>query len=61
MKQAHWTVTLLLAATGCLDPNEPGNLVPKTVAQDPGQPHIAVNGTLLHAEAYYTLNFIPKK
>src|SRR5688572_3886103 len=32
--------------------NEPGNLVPKTVDQDLSLPAIAVNGTLLHAEAF---------
>ncbi len=32
--------------------NEPGNLVPKTVDQDPGLPSIFVNGVLLHSEAF---------
>lgn len=32
--------------------NEPGNLVPKTVDQDPGLPSISVNGALLHSEAF---------
>ncbi|MBL7924689.1 MAG: alpha/beta hydrolase [Bacteroidia bacterium] len=32
--------------------DEPGNLVPKTVDQDPGLPSIRVNGALLHAEAF---------
>src|SRR5688572_21844331 len=41
-----------LALVGCLDPNEPGNLVPKTVQEDPALPRIEVNGTLLHAEMY---------
>lgn len=31
---------------------EPGNLVPKTVDQDPNVPSISVNGTLLHSEAF---------
>ena len=31
---------------------EPGNLVPKTVDQDPGLPSIIVNGAQLHAEAF---------
>ena len=44
---------LLLAFTmGCLDPGQPGNLVPKTVVEDPTLPRIEVNGTLLHAEAF---------
>lgn len=34
------------------DYNEPGNLVPKTVDEDPNLPQINVNGTLLHAETY---------
>ncbi|MFT3912422.1 MAG: alpha/beta hydrolase [Ferruginibacter sp.] len=40
--------------TGCqkYDPNEPGNLVPKTVDEDPGLPSILVNGTQLHAETF---------
>lgn len=32
--------------------NDPGNLVPKTVDQDPGLPSILVNGVLLHSEAF---------
>ena len=32
--------------------NEPGNLVPQTVDQDPGLPSITVNGAKLHSEAY---------
>ena len=41
--------------TGCekeLTLKQPGNLVPKTVTQDPSLPSIAVNGTTLHAETY---------
>ena len=37
---------------GELNPNQPGNLVPLTVDQDPALPSIAVNGTQLHAEAF---------
>ena len=37
---------------GEFDPNQPGNLVPLTVDQDPSLPSIAVNGTQLHAEAF---------
>jgi len=48
---------VLLAAhtlTGCdlLGAEDPGNLVPRTVDEDPGLPSIEVNGTLLHAETY---------
>lgn len=32
--------------------HEPGNLVPKTVVEDPQLPSIAVNGTVLHAESF---------
>lgn len=32
--------------------NEPGNLVPRTVDQDPSLPSITVNGAMLHAEAF---------
>lgn len=47
----------LLAALGltlgaCLDPDDPGNLVPKTVDQDPSLPQIEINGAKLHAEAF---------
>lgn len=35
-----------------LDITEPGNLVPKTVDQDPSLPSIPVNNTLLHAETF---------
>src|SRR5512138_3163429 len=46
-------LALLTLATGaCLDPSTPGNLVPKTVEDDPTLPRIEVNGTILHAEAF---------
>ena len=32
--------------------NEPGNLVPRTVDQDPSLPSITVNGAMLHSEAF---------
>ena len=35
-----------------MDPDAPGNLVPKTVEEDPSLPRIEVNGTTLHAEAF---------
>src|SRR5690606_35404416 len=34
------------------DVHGPGNLVPKTVTEDPGLPAISVNGTSLHAETF---------
>jgi proline iminopeptidase len=46
-------LTLLpVVLAGCLDPNDPGNLVPKTVDQDPTLPRIDVAGALMHAEAF---------
>jgi proline iminopeptidase len=41
---------LLLAA--CHDAEDPGNLVPKTVAEDPSLPAIEIPGTRLHSEAF---------
>jgi proline iminopeptidase len=35
-----------------MDPDDPGNLVPATVDEDPSLPRIEVNGTMLHAEAF---------
>jgi len=43
---------VLLPVTGCLDPDEPGNLVPKTVVEDSTLPRIEVAGALMHAEAF---------
>jgi proline iminopeptidase len=48
-------VILSVALSGCKKErvyNEPGNLVPKTVDEDPGLPSIFVNGTQLHSEAF---------
>jgi proline iminopeptidase len=42
----------LALGVGCLDPGEPGNLVPRTVTEDPTLPQIQINGTRLHAEAF---------
>jgi len=52
MKLAHVALLSLLAAAGCLDPSEAGNLVPKTVEEDPALPAIEINGARLHAETY---------
>jgi len=41
-----------LALAGCLDPGDPGNLVPKTVVEDDSLPRIEVAGALLHAESF---------
>lgn len=42
----------LAACADLMDPEEPGNLVMPTVAEEPSLPRIAVGGTLLHAEAF---------
>lgn len=42
----------LALGPSCLDPGESGNLVPRTVTEDPTLPQIEVNGTHLHAEAF---------
>lgn len=44
--------TLLLSCGELLKPDTPGLLVPKTADQDATIPSIAVNHTLLHAEAF---------
>lgn len=43
---------LLFACNEGLQIDEPGNLVPKTVDQDPSLPSITANGALLHSEAF---------
>lgn len=42
----------LLVAAGCepLSPSDPGNLVPRTVAEDPSLPAIDMNGSRFHLE-----------
>lgn len=47
-----FVLALTLPLSGCLCASEPGNLVPKTVTEDPALPAIEVNGTRLHAEAF---------
>jgi proline iminopeptidase len=43
---------LAVCAAACLDPDSPGNLVRKTVTEDPSLPRLQVNGTVLHAESF---------
>jgi proline iminopeptidase len=43
---------LSLMLAGCLDPSAPGNLVPKTAAEDPTLPRIEIAGAFFHAEAF---------
>ncbi len=45
-------VTVFFSCTKDRKINEPGNLVPKTVDQDPSLPSISVNGALLHSESF---------
>jgi proline iminopeptidase len=55
-KVFFWAVAITsILLVGCkkdMDIHQPGNLVPKTVEQDPTLPAIAVNGTLLHAQTF---------
>lgn len=43
---------LALGACDPMNPTEPGNLVPKTVAEDASLPAITINGTRLHAQTF---------
>jgi proline iminopeptidase len=45
-------VAATFSSCDILDPNEHGQLVPKTVDEDPSLPSISVNGTMLHAETF---------
>lgn len=64
IKQLIYFITFLwasIALFGCeenevFDMDEPGNLVPKTVAEDPLLPRIEINGTTLHAETFGDIN-----
>ena len=47
-----WLTLILCASCEIYDISAPGNLVPKTVAEDLSLPAITVNGTRLHAEAF---------
>lgn len=44
--------TMFISCEKELDIHVSGNLVPKTVVEDPGLPSLEINGTLLHAETY---------
>ena len=46
MKTPLLIFAALALGAGCLDPGDPGNLVPRTVMEDPTLPQIQVNGTL---------------
>ena len=47
-----FTIFSFAACDKELNVNEPGNLVPKTVMEDPSLPAISVNNTRLHAETF---------
>jgi proline iminopeptidase len=46
----------LALGAGCLNPDDPGNLVPKTVTEDLTLPQVYINGAHLHAEAFGDAN-----
>jgi proline iminopeptidase len=52
MRFDKWMAVVALAIGGCdtMDPGEPGNLVPKTVAEDRSLPAIELNGSRFHLE-----------
>ena len=54
MNNMKWLVAALvgfgLAGCEAMSPSDPGNLVPRTVLDDPTLPAIELNGTRLHAE-----------
>lgn len=54
MKHLKWPAMALagLSVLACdtMEPSKPGNLVPRTVAEDPTLPAVELNGTRLHAE-----------
>lgn len=52
LTRRHLALLLTVTLAGCLDPDEPGNLVARTVMEDPSLPRIDVNGTTLHAETF---------
>jgi proline iminopeptidase len=52
MKHMLLVTTLVVASAACLDPSQSGNLVPRTVDDDPTLPRLALNGSLFHAEAF---------
>lgn len=58
-RQQHvraWVIVILvglgMAACDTMDPSEPGNLVPPTVAEDPSLPAIEMNGSRFHFRTF---------
>lgn len=54
MRILKWVPLAVMAIGGCdtLDPSEPGNLVPRTVAEDASIPAIEMNGSRFHLETF---------
>jgi proline iminopeptidase len=52
MKNIALVLLLVSALFGCLDPAADGNLVPKTVSQDPSLPSASFNGSTFHLETF---------
>lgn len=50
----RWVLPLALSTgfSGCLDPGDAGNLVPRTVELDRSLPKLKINGTIVHAESF---------
>ncbi|MFC1553123.1 alpha/beta fold hydrolase [candidate division KSB1 bacterium] len=44
------------SCSGLMDPDEPGNLVPKTVSEDPSLPQLNITSTTLHLETKGEVN-----
>lgn len=53
-RRSPWRIALSFSVllTACLDPDQPGNLVPNTVDEDTSLPSIELNGTKLHVETF---------
>ena len=47
-----FTVFTAIACQPIIDPTQSGDLVPKTVTEDPNLPSLFINGTYLHLEAF---------
>jgi proline iminopeptidase len=56
MNRIIYFIFLLLIASGCQKDFGDGNLVPKTVDEDPSLPSISINMTMLHAETFGNSN-----
>jgi len=46
------SIFILISSCTILDPNEPGNLVPKTVDENGSLPALSINGTNLHLKTF---------